>query len=196
MRLILFVAFAILSLGSYGAVLPVPEGVDPQLLWIIGVVIVLSAGVAIVWTIERKHKALQAAHDALRYRDAGKETVAADKSTVTMTVKADTSSMKSALEQAARDVEAFSSGVMEKLEGVARATAKAQENASAALPATGALAAAYIDRDDFMKAIGTDFPQPVSLDGKLVHNGMGEVLAYVTDASNGQITLFVAKAPA
>lgn len=39
----------------------------------------------------------------------------------------------------------------------------------------------YIDRDDFMKAIGaTAYAYAVTLDGKLVHNGQAPTVAYTT----------------
>lgn len=49
------------------------------------------------------------------------------------------------------------------------------------------LPATFIDRDDLMKHITTDFPQPVILDGKPVHNGLGEALEYWSWPDGGGI---------
>lgn len=57
--------------------------------------------------------------------------------------------------------------------------------AAADSPVTWGLPDVLIDRDDLMKHITNDFPQPVLLDDVPVHNGLGEALNYWTWPGKG-----------
>lgn len=189
--LVLLLAIGMWSFWAYAAEVDV-AGIDPQLLWTIGGVLLFLVLVVIVWQIERKHRIAMAENAALKSMGVGKiaPILSTDKKDeIVLKVSADTNQIEEALARVKQTIEDFSSAAISQFEAVVEAAHKAEVVLP---PPPQSLASAYIDVQDFFKAVGTNFSRPVALDGKLVHNGTGEQLNYITE-SNGQISIAVSK---